>query len=61
MTNAGYIDDQVLLVNTSAKVESLLRSLKQAPGGIDLQMNANKTILTCFKPEESLSTSSLWN
>ena len=38
MTDTDYTDDLALLANTS-----LLQSLEQVEGGIDLNMNANKT------------------
>ena len=43
-----YADDIKLLANTSAQAESLLHSLEQAAGGIDLHMNADKTKFMCF-------------
>ena len=43
ISDADYIDDLVLLTNTSAQDKSQLHSLKQAAGGSSLYMNANIT------------------
>ena len=42
MINTDDADDQVLLANTEAQVESLLQSLQQTPEGIGLCVNSNK-------------------
>ena len=42
ITDADYADDITLLANTSTKDESLLHTLKQATGGINLHVNADK-------------------
>ena len=41
MTDAGYTDDLTFLANTPVQAESLQQSLKQAVGGIGLDMNTN--------------------
>ena len=56
MTAADYADDLVLLANTPDQTKSLLHSLKQAAGGIGLNLNANKTEFMCFKQEGAIST-----
>ena len=43
ITNGGYADDIPHLVNAPTKAQSLLHSLEQAAGGIDLHINADKT------------------
>ena len=45
MTDADYADDLALLTNTYLSAESLLHSLEQAAGGINLQVNACKTFI----------------
>ena len=56
MTNAHYTDDLVLLANTPTEAESLLRSIKQAEGGIGLSVTANKTEYIFFKQKGAIST-----
>ena len=56
MTGADNVDDQALLANTSTQAESLLRSLEQEIGGIDLSRNVNKIESMCFKHEGVIST-----
>ena len=46
--DADYADDIALLANTSAQAESLLHTLERTAGGIDLDVNANKTEYMCF-------------
>ena len=41
---ANYPDDIVLLANTPAQTENLLHNLERAAAGIDLPVNAHKTI-----------------
>ena len=48
--NADETDDLAFLKNPPVKAESLLYSLDQAAGGINV--NANKTNFTCFKQED---------
>ena len=55
MTDADYAVDQALLTNTPAQPQSLLHSLKQAAGGIDLYVSTNKTEFMCFKQKKELS------
>ena len=43
ISDADYTDDIALLANTATPVESLLRSLERAAGGVGLHMNADKT------------------
>ena len=54
MIDADNKDDLVLLVNTLARAESLLHSLKQAAGDIDLNENANKREFMCFKQKGAI-------
>ena len=42
--DADNTNNLVLLVHTPAEIESLLHNLEQAVGGIDLHVNANKTV-----------------
>ena len=49
MTDAGYADSLDLCANTPAQAESLLNNLEQAPRGIGLYLNANKTEFMSFK------------
>ena len=51
-----YIDDIVLLANTSTQAESLLHSLEQAAGGIGFQVNADKIEYMCFNQKSNIST-----
>ena len=44
MTPAHYVDDLALFGNLPAQTESLLHSLKQAAGGTDLNLRANKRV-----------------
>ena len=43
-----YADDLALLINSAALAKYLLRSLKQASGSNNRDINANKTELMCF-------------
>ena len=43
ITDVGAADDIALLANTPAQLETLIRSLERAAGGIDLHVNADKT------------------
>ena len=43
ITDADYVDDIVLLVNSPAQAESQLHSLELAACGIGLHVNADKT------------------
>ena len=54
MIDADYAVE--LLVNTSTQIESQLRSLVQAAGGIGFNQNANKTEFMCYKQEGTIST-----
>ena len=42
MMDTDYADDLVLLSNKITQAESLLYSIEQAAGGIDLYVNTNK-------------------
>ena len=44
-----------LLANTPAQAESLLHKLEQAPGGIGLYVNADKTEFMCFYQRGDIS------
>ena len=55
MTDEDYTDDLILLRNTPALAESLLYSLKQSAGVIDLFLNANKTEFMSFN-QRAIST-----
>ena len=48
MTDTDYKYDLALLANTPAQAESLLHSLEEAAGAIDLNMNANKNRIHVF-------------
>ena len=54
--DADYTDDIALLANTPTQAESLLHSLEQAEGGIDLYVNADKTEYMCFNQKGDIST-----
>ena len=45
--------DYALLANTPAQAESLLHSLEQTTGGIDLHVSSNKTEYMHFKWQAS--------
>ena len=47
-TGTDYADDLALPANTSAQAESLQHSQGQAAGGMNLDVNANKTEFTSF-------------
>ena len=49
VTDIDYANDLELLSNTPAQTKFLLHSLEQAPGDIDLYMNANKTEFKVLK------------
>ena len=49
MADADYADDLALLANTLTQAQSLLYSLQQAVGCINIYVNANKTEFICFK------------
>ena len=55
-TDADYADDIALLANTPTQVESLLHSLEQAAGGIDLCVNREKIEFICFNQRGDIST-----
>ena len=55
ITDADYADTIGLLVNTPTQVESLLLSLRQATGGSDLHVNADKTEYICFNKKGDIS------
>ena len=55
ITNANYADDIALLVNTSARTESLLHSLERTAAGIGLLINAHKTEYMCFNQTGDIS------
>ena len=49
VTDTDNADDIAFLANTPAQAESLLHSLEQTAGVIDLEVNANKTEYMYFK------------
>ena len=51
-----YADDISLLANTPTLAESLLYSLEEAAGGIDLHVNADKIEFMCFNQRGDFST-----
>ena len=56
MTDTNYVDDLGLLTNTLSQAGSLLYTLGQtATGGIGLYVNANVTLLMCFKHVGTIS------
>ena len=54
MTEADYADDLALFAYTPAQAEFLLYSRKQAAGGIDSFVNANKMYVNLFQTKRSL-------
>ena len=48
ITDTDVADDIALLTNTPTLAKSLLHSLEQAAGGIDLHVNTDKTEYMCF-------------
>ena len=48
IADVHFADDRALLANTPTQAESLMHSLEQASGGIDLHVNADKTEYMCF-------------
>ena len=56
ITDADYADDIALLANSPAQAETLLHSLEQAAGGIDLHVNADKTEYMYFTQRGDIST-----
>ena len=62
MKDVDYAYDLALLTNIHDQTESLLHSLEQATGSINLYMDANKTDFMCFK-QRAISTlnGKLWN
>ena len=55
ITDANYADDLVLLANTPAQAESLLKSLDQAAGSIGHYVNTNNTECICFEQGGAIS------
>ena len=49
MTDEDNADELALLENTSPQAESVLHTIEQAPGCVDLYVNANKIEYICFK------------
>ena len=56
ITDADYIDDIALLVNTPNPAKTLLHSLEWATSGIGLHVNAHKTEYMCFNQTGDIST-----
>ena len=55
MTDANYVNDLVLLINTPVQDKSPLLRQEQTAGGIGLYMNVNKMEFKCLK-QEAIST-----
>ena len=56
MTDADYTDDLTIFPNTPAQEESLLKSLEQTAGGIDLNRIANKIQYMSLKQNRAIFT-----
>ena len=56
MTDVGFADNQVLLLNTPAQVESLLHDLKQAAKDIGFYVNTDKRGFMYLKQDEAIFT-----
>ena len=56
ITDADYVNDMVLFVNTPTWAESLLHSLEQESGGFGLHVNADKMEYMCFYQKGDIST-----
>ena len=59
MIDADYADDLALHANEPAQAESLLHSLEQTAGGIELYVNVNKTEFMCLKQSSYNSAATL--
>ena len=57
ITDEVYVNDILLLANTSAKDESLLHCLERAADGIGLHENADKTEYMYFNQSDNIFTS----
>ena len=55
-TDADNADDRTLLATTPAQAKSLLYSLMQAAGGIDVNMKTDKTEFMLFKQDKAIFT-----
>ena len=55
ITNAYYADYITLLEITPTETESLLHSLEQTTGDINLHVDADKTVYMCFNLEGAIS------
>ena len=56
ITDADYVDDIAILVNTPNQAETLLHSLERAAAGIGIHVNAHKTEHMCFNQAGDIST-----
>ena len=56
LMNIDYTDDIALLANTPTQAESLLHSLEQVAGGINLHVNTDKTEFMCFNQRADICT-----
>ena len=56
ITDVDYTDDIVLLANAPAQTEILLHSLEREAAGIDLHVNAHKTLYMFFNQRGDIST-----
>ena len=56
ITDADYVDDLVLLANTSVESESLLHDLEQTERGIGLLVNSDKTEFMYFNQNGAISS-----
>ena len=56
ITDADYADEIALRANAPARAKTLLHSLKRAAAGIDLHVNAEKTVHMCFNQRDDIYT-----
>ena len=56
ITDADYVDDIAILVNTPDQAETLLHSLERAVASIGLYVNAHKTEYMCYNQTGDIST-----
>ena len=55
-SDADYVDDIAILVNTPNQAETLLHSLERAAAGIGLHVNAHKTEYMCYNQTGNITT-----
>ena len=56
ITDAEYVDDLTLLVNTFAQADSQQHCIEKVAISISLHMNSNKTEFMCFKQDCPISS-----